>query len=193
MKKIIILILVSCLMICGCSSQNFKATTEASIEETEDRFRLPVEFETEYGIVELSNVFIQQLKTEHGYSGYIVLEFDLSTLDEDEQYWFEKEYFISVYDRSYMSSDKNMMELNEFGERKSAIQRSGKKYVFEMISERKTSLNDADIFIDVDIRNSPSKENTIEIRGTASDFDIVDKLPSDIEEVYLELVLDKIR
>lgn len=185
-----ILILVSCLMIWGCSAQNPNVTTEASIEETEDRFHLPVEIETEDGIVELSNVFIQQLKTEHGYSGYIVLEFDLSALDEDDQYWFEKDYSISVYDSSYMSSDKNIMELNEFGERKSAIQGSGKKYFFEMISERKTSLNDAGIFIDVEIRNRLSKENTIEIRGTASDFDIVDKLPSDIEKVYLELVWD---
>ncbi len=186
-----ILILVSCLMICGCSAQNPNVTTEASIEETEDRFHLPVEIETEDGIVELSNVFIQQLKTEHGYSGYIVLEFDLSALDEDDQYWFEKYYSISVYDKSYMSSDKNIMELNEFGEIKSAIQGSEKKYFFEMISERKTSLNDAGIFIDVEIRNRLSKENTIEIRGTASDFDIVDKLPSDIEKVYLELVWDK--
>ena len=186
-----ILILVSCLMICGCSAQNPNVTTEASIEETEDRFHLPVEIETEDGIVELSTVFIQQLTTEHGYSGYIVLEFDLSALDEDDQYWFEKDYSISVYDKSYMSSDKNIMELNEFGEIKSAIQGSEKKYFFEMISERKTSLNDAGIFIDVEIRNRLSKENTIEIRGTASDFDIVDKLPSDIEKVYLELVWDK--
>lgn len=152
---------------------------------------LPYDIETDEGTIQLSSIYIQEEKTQHGYEGLIAFEFDSFALDENGRYWFEQNYTISIYDRSSWDIDEKSIELNEFSEMQSPIQDNGKKYIFVFIREQKNPLNESDLYLDIDVWKEFPNSDKLEIKRGASDFNIINELPEDIYNIYLDLISEK--
>lgn len=152
---------------------------------------LPYDIETDEGTIQLSNIYIREEKTQHGYEGLIAFEFDLSALDENGRYWFEQNYNISIYDRSSLDINKKSIELNEFSEMQSPIQDNGKKYIFWFVQEQKNPLNESELHLDIDVWKEFPNRDKLEIERAASNFYIRNELPENIYSIFLDLFLEK--
>lgn len=187
-----ILLIISCsIILCGCSLHSPNEVTAAYGYEKESEKTetvLPAKLEIDDGAISLSKIVLRETRTEHGYDGWIAFEFDLSALNKDEQYWFEKDYNISFYDKSNHDTKHNTIELNEFSEMQSELQQNGKKYIFWLIDEMKNPLEDANICIDINVWRDAPHENQFEIKGKCSDFEIVEQFPDEINGVFDELI-----
>lgn len=171
------------------SKKDYKVEWE-SLEESLS-ILIPHNFEIDEGIIQLSDVYIQQSETEHGYTGWIAFEFDLTNLNQDERYWFEKEYSIYIVDNGYFDKTSNYIELNDFSEMQSEIQDNGKKYIFWLIGESKIPYEEREIFLNVDMRKSGISEEKLEIKGNISDFKIFDIFPYAVKDVFDKLIWEK--
>lgn len=182
MRKLLVALLCVGLLV-GCGDEySSKSTIETETEE--EQFELPYEISTDEGAIFLSNIYIEQDKTEYGYDGWIAFEFDYSKLDKDEQYWFEKENSIYFTDYSFLKTD-DTVELNEFSEIESEII-NDKKYIFWILNESREPLGEKRLMINIHVGN-----NEIEIDNLCSDFTIVDEFPDYIKQLLGELVWEK--
>lgn len=190
----IVMLLLCCVVLEGCvvneksPNNNEKGVTsvaDGENERTESGIVLPCNIETDEGIIKLSRILIEPKKTEHGYEGWLAIEFDLSNLNEDGQYWFDKDYSILISDWSFSDTDGNTIGLNDFSEIKSSIV-DGKKYIFYLINENKHPMNDLSIALDVDVQKNHESVKQIQIRNKCSDFDIEKEFPKDISAILGE-------
>ena len=170
MRKILVVLLCA-VMLVGCDHND----TPTVAESTEHGFSLPYEISTDEGTIELSNIYIWQDRTEHGYDGWIAFEFDYSGLSGDEQYWFDKENSIQI-----INSSLSEVEISYFYEMESEIV-DGKKYVFEMIEENQNRFGEQTLAVEISVGDIKT-----EIRDKCLSFEIVDELPEDINKIYLE-------
>ena len=141
---------------------------------------IPNSTDTEWGRVTLDNLYIQQKKTGSGYGGWIVFVFDLSALDENQQYGLSEEYEFAFSDRSDSNDSTYLHFQNKY---ESAIQTDGKKYVFVSIRECDRPLAEMQLAADMDVWcfQKPSLSN--QLTGACADFGITDELPESVRQI----------
>ena len=188
-KKIFALIFMCGLLIgiTGCDNKDniaknvsIETQNEESVDDSENGYSfievddIPfdrIQYNDEFFSLKSVSGYVSRTESGHGYRPYVVLEFDLSTLSEDEHYWLMKDWgqnkygeaseMLQTFGVTYMSisSDKNDMILGE-NLVKLAAWEDGKTvyYVFYLPSEYKHDFYDMTLGLNVEVRQDETYE-----------------------------------
>ena len=163
------------------SSNNDSSTDE------EKEFSLPYDIETDDGLLQISNIYLRQKETDHGYSGTMAIEFDCSGMNYDDLYWFDKDYTIYVY-QGYRAFEESI-EIFDMLHKKSDVDENGKKYYFCSINESKEEFRELYFDLRIKINHSPT-DYELKIAEPCTKCEIVEEFPQDVLDVYVKTVLD---
>ena len=182
-KKLLAALALTAVVLTGCGTSQNAELSQTEIEE--EKFTLPVECKLSRVSISLNYIYILQEKTESGYDGLMVIEFDLSDMSEQNMDWVEQEYRFNLSDSSDLS-DGSFIHLGDDYETR--IQDDGKKYVFAEIGECKEPLNTMEISLDMDIQCIGGDSSFNDIYGKGANFDIVEELPENVELAINDIV-----
>lgn len=185
MKKIFTLLLLGCIMLIGCGNEQIQTEIVSELEtesdEIENTLDFPYIIENEYGELKVSNIIIQQSKTEHGYEGFLVVEIDLSDLTEDDLYWFAEDYEIAyVFNHGSILLGEDEIELDY----ETVLDNVGTSdYIVYSIPEIRNPITeyDIDLSICVSEKDNFSNSSRVYINGGCSYCEIVEELPDEID------------
>ena len=186
-----LLMLSCCLCFIGCgdnegeSSNTGALNNDSSTDKKE--FSLPYDIETDDGLLQISNIYLRQEKTDHGYDGTMAIEFDCSGMDYDDYYWFDKDY--SIYVHQGHNTLEESIEIYDILHKKSEIGEEGKKYYFCSIDECKEEFCELYFDLNININHSPA-DYELKIAELCTKCEIVEEFPQDVLDVYVETVLD---
>lgn len=194
MKRIaaFLLMLSCCLCFTGCGDSEGESSNAGSSnnDNSTDKkeFSLPSDIETDDGLLQISNIYLRQKETDHGYDGMMAIEFDCSGMDYDDYYWFDKDYSICVY-QGYNMIDRSIEIYDETLHKKSEVGENGKKYYFCGINECKEEFGELYFTIKITIYHSPT-DYKLEITEPCTKCEIVEEFPQDVLDAYTEAVLN---
>lgn len=186
MKKmaIFLLMLSCCLCFTGCGnsegeSGNTGSSNNDSNVDDEEEFSFPYNLEVDEGTIQISNIYLLQEKTEHGYEGIVAIEFDFSDINEDEWYWIDEDFHLTVYGGSSQYSLPLGLSDRKFAD----IGSDGKKYHFLKIEETREEFSEMTLTMDMRMKiNSTDYEFEFSIPCTMCE--IVEEFPKNVQNTY---------
>ncbi len=186
MKRItaLLLMLLCCMSFIGCgdgeegNSNTGSSNNDSSTDDEE--FSFPYDIETNDGLVQISNIYLLQEKTEHGYEGIIAVEFDFSNMESDDWYWFDKDYSINIYQGYGVGMP---LPIDDMNRKESEIGSDGKKYLFFDIDETKEEFSELDVQLSIYISKESQKYQP-DINIPSTTCVIGETFPEEVQSIF---------
>ncbi|MCI8390512.1 MAG: hypothetical protein HFI35_07510 [Roseburia sp.] len=172
-----------CFTGCGDGSTGESGNTDSMNSDNntdEEEFSFPYDIETDDGLLQLSNIYLMQEKTEHGYEGIMAVEFDFSNMESDDWYWFDKDHLIQIF-QGYGAGTP--LPIHTINKKESEIGSDGKKYFFYQVDETREAFSEFDVQLNIYISKS-YKEYNPEINIPSTECEISETFPEEVQSIF---------